>query len=165
MVCFGENVSLTSAPSPARRAPRKVIGSRSASEAVDRAPLALERVDDVQGGYRHAPGVLRVCDRVPQDVLQEALQNAARLLVDEAADPLHAPAAREPADGGLRDAVDVVPEHLPLPLGAPLAHWNLPRVLRELVTLGALGGGRRHDCPPEGSERDQVSTARGRETA
>ena len=70
---------------------------RSRAEAVERAALALERVDDVERGDGLALGVLGVGDRVADDVLEEAaasarmtssgdahLQHAARLLVDEA---------------------------------------------------------------------------------
>ena len=43
------------------------------------------------------------------------------LFVDEARDALDATAAREAADGGLRDALDVVPEDLAVALRATLA--------------------------------------------
>jgi hypothetical protein len=48
--------------------------------------------------------VLRVGDRVADHVLEEHLEHAARLLVDEAADALDTTTAREAADGGLGDA-------------------------------------------------------------
>ena len=53
---------------------------------------------------------LRACsvgDGVADDVLEEDLEHAAGLLVDEARDALDAAAAREAADGGLGDALDV----------------------------------------------------------
>ena len=91
------------------------------AEAVERAALALERVDDVHGGDRLSAGVLRVGDGVADDVLEEDLEHAAGLLVDEARDALDAAAAREAADGGLGDALDVVPQHLTVTLGASLS--------------------------------------------
>jgi hypothetical protein len=75
------------------------------AEAVQGAALALERVHHVQGGDGLAAGVLGVGDRVTDDVLQEHLQHAARLLIDEAADTLDTAAAGETPDGGLGDAL------------------------------------------------------------
>ncbi|XBH76201.1 hypothetical protein VPH35_102883 [Triticum aestivum] len=92
-----------------------------AAESVEGAALALERVDDVHGGDGLAAGVLGVGDGVADDVLQEDLEHAAGLLVDEPRDALHAATASETTDGRLGDALDVVPEHLPVALGAALA--------------------------------------------
>ncbi|XP_040854995.1 uncharacterized protein LOC121168753 [Ochotona curzoniae] len=63
----------------------------------------------------------RACDGVPDHVLQEHLEHAARLLVDEAGDALDSAAASEAPDGGLGDALDVVPQDLAMALGAALA--------------------------------------------
>ena len=65
--------------------------------------------------------MLGVGDRVTDHVLEEDLEDAAGLLVDEARDALDAAAAGEAADGRLGDALDVVPEHLAVALGAALA--------------------------------------------
>ena len=83
------------------------------AEAVQGAALALERVHDVHGRDGLPARVLGVGDRVADDVLEEDLEDAAGLLVDEAADALDAAAAGEAADGGLGDALDVVAEDLP----------------------------------------------------
>eukprot|EP00955_Chlamydomonas_euryale_P085690 364139-Chlamydomonas_euryale.AAC.1 len=87
-------------------------GAGLAAEAVQGASLALERVNDVESRHRLAARVLSVRDRVADDVLQEDLEHAARLLVDEAADALDAATASQAADCGLGDALDVVAEHL-----------------------------------------------------
>ncbi|CAN6302538.1 unnamed protein product [Urochloa humidicola] len=92
-----------------------------AAEAVESAALALERVDDVHGGDGLAAGVLRVGDGVADDVLEEDLEHAAGLLVDEPRDALHAAPARQPPDRRLRDALDVVAEDLAVTLRAALA--------------------------------------------
>uniref|UniRef100_A0A8R7QN50 Uncharacterized protein n=1 Tax=Triticum urartu TaxID=4572 RepID=A0A8R7QN50_TRIUA len=96
-------------------------GRRSAAESVEGAALALERVDDVHGGDGLAAGVLGVGDGVADDVLQEDLEHAAGLLVDEPRDALHAAPPRQTTDGRLGDALDVVAQHLPMTLGAALA--------------------------------------------
>ena len=92
-----------------------------AAEAVEGAALALEGVDDVHGGDGLAAGVLGVGHGVTDHVLEEHLEHAAGLLVDEARDALDATTAREAADGGLGDALDVVAQHLAVALGAALA--------------------------------------------
>ncbi|XP_058511536.1 uncharacterized protein LOC101517496 [Ochotona princeps] len=62
----------------------------------------------------------RACDGVPDHVLQEHLEHAARLLVDEAGDALDSAAASEAPDRRLGDALDVVPQDLAVALGAAL---------------------------------------------
>ena len=84
--------------------------------------------------------MLGVGDSVTDDVLQEHLEDTAGLLVDEARDPLHTTTASQTADGGLRDALDVVTEHLTVALGA-----TLPETLATLATT-------RHDSSTEGEE-------------
>ena len=75
------------------------------SETVQGTALAFQSVDDVHGGDRLPLGVLGVGDSVTDDVLQEHLQHAAGLLINEAADTLHATTASETPDGGLGDAL------------------------------------------------------------
>jgi len=94
---------------------------RLPAEPVQGATLTLEGVDDVHGGDGLSLGVLRVCDRVANDVLEEDLQHASRLLVDEARDALDAPSAGETANRRLGYALDVVTKDLAMTLGAPLA--------------------------------------------
>ena len=65
--------------------------------------------------------MLGVCDGIPDDVLKEDLQDSPGLLIDEAGDTLDASTTSQSADGGLSDALDVVPEHLPVSLGASLS--------------------------------------------
>ena len=74
--------------------------------------LALERVHHVQRSHRLAASVLGVGDGVADDVLEEHLQHTTSLLVDEARDALHTATASQTADGGLRDALDVVAQNL-----------------------------------------------------
>merc|ERR1712038_266497 len=91
------------------------------SESVQGASLPLEGIDDIHGGDGLPLGVLGVGDRVPDHVLKEHLEDAAGLLVDEAGDPLDSSPPRETTDSGLGDALDVVPQHLPVTLGASLS--------------------------------------------
>ncbi|XBH76203.1 hypothetical protein VPH35_102885 [Triticum aestivum] len=106
-----------------------------AAESVEGASLALEGVDDVHGGDGLAAGVLGVGDGVADDVLQEDLEHAAGLLVDEPRDALHAATPSQTTDGRLGDALDVVAQHLPVALGAALA--------QPLPSLAAAGHRRR----------------------
>ena len=59
-----------------------------AAEAVQGAALALESVDHVQSGHGLAASVLCVGHGIADDVLEEHLEHAAGLLVDEAGDAL-----------------------------------------------------------------------------
>ena len=81
-----------------------------AAKAVEGAALALEGVDDVEGGDGLALGVLGVGDGIADDVLQEDLEHAAALLVDQAADALDTATASQTADGRLGDALDCTHE-------------------------------------------------------
>ena len=91
------------------------------SESVQGASLPLEGIDDVHGGDGLPLGVFGVGDGVPDDVLKEDLEDATGLLVDEAGDTLDSSTTGQTPDGGLGDALDVVPQHLAVTLGASLA--------------------------------------------
>lgn len=93
-------------------------GSRreSAAEAVQGAALPLERVHDVHGGDGLALGVLRVRHSIADDILEEHLEDAAGLFVDESRDALDAASARETTDRWLGDALDVVSQNLAVTL-------------------------------------------------
>ena len=79
---------------------------------IQRLSLALERVDDVKRRYGLAARVLHVRDGVANNILEEDLEHTARLLVDEARDALYSAAARQAADRGLGDALDIVSHYL-----------------------------------------------------
>jgi len=91
------------------------------AETVEGLSLALEGVHDVHGSDGLATGVLGVGDGVAYDVLEEDLEDAAGLLVDEAGDALDTATTGEAADGGLGDALDVIAEDLAVTLGASLS--------------------------------------------
>ena len=93
----------------------------SVSKAVKRPALSFESVDHVSCHDSLPLGVLGVGHRVPHHVLQEHAQHRPHLLVDESGDPLDAAPPGQPSDGGLGDALDVVPQHLAVTLGASLA--------------------------------------------
>jgi hypothetical protein len=91
------------------------------AEAVQGAALSLEGVHDVQSSHGLAASVLGVGHGVADHVLKEHLEDTSGLLVDEARDALHATSARQSADGGLSDALDVVSQDLAVSLGSALA--------------------------------------------
>ena len=80
--------------------------SSSSAEAVESASLSLESVDDIEGSDGLPAGVLSVSDGVLDDVLEEAFEDRAGLLIDIAGDALHTTTTCESADGGLGDAHD-----------------------------------------------------------
>jgi len=96
-------------------------GTGLTSESVQGAALALEGVDHVHGGHSLPLGVLCVGDCVTDDILQEHLKDPASLLIDQTGDALDSSTAGQTPDGRLGDTLDVVAQHLPVPLGASLA--------------------------------------------
>jgi hypothetical protein len=103
-----------------REAPPERRGE-SAAKAVEGAALALECVDDVHGSDGLAAGVFGVGDCVVDDILEEDLEHATGLLVDEPGDALNATPACQPPNRRFGDALDVVAKDLAVALGAALA--------------------------------------------
>lgn len=91
---------------------------RLTAEAVQCAALALQSVDDVHGGHRLALGVLGIGDSVADDVLQEHFENAARLLVDEAADALDTATTSQASNSRFGDALNVITQNFTMPLSS-----------------------------------------------
>ena len=91
------------------------------AEAVQGASLAFQGVHDVHGGDGLPLGVLGVGDGIADDILEEHLQDTTGLLVDEAGDTLDTTTTCQTADGGLGDTLDVITQHLAMPLGASLS--------------------------------------------
>ena len=116
-----------------------VVGSKDweqlATKAIQGAALPLESVDDVHGGDSLPLGVLSVGDSISDDVLQEDLENSTSLLIDESRDPLDSSTASQSPDGGLGDALDVVPQHLAMTLGS-----SLPESLSSFATSTHVDG-------------------------
>jgi len=66
-----------------RRSTRRVEKERRlTTETVEGTALALERVDNVEGGDSLALGVLSVGDSIADDALKEGLEHTTGLLVD-----------------------------------------------------------------------------------
>ena len=91
------------------------------SESVQGASLPLESIDNVHGSDGLPLGVFSVGDSVPDDVLEEHLEDTTGLLVDEARDTLDTSTTCQTADGGLGDTLDVITQHLAMALGATLS--------------------------------------------
>ena len=98
-----------------------MVESNLTTETVQGTALALEGVDNVEGGDGLALGVLSVGDGITDDGLEEGLENTASLFVDHGGDTLDTTTASETADSGLGDTLDVVTQDLTMTLGATLA--------------------------------------------
>ena len=103
------------------------------SKAVEGPPLSLESVDDVHGGDSFPLCVLSVSHGIPDDVLQEDLQDTAGLLVDEARDSFDTSTTSQTSNGWLGDALDVVTKDLPVTLGT-----SLPQAFTSFTATGHL---------------------------
>merc|ERR1712025_910365 len=65
-------------------------------------------------------GMLGVGDSIPDDILQEDLEDAPSFLVDESTDPLDTTPPCKSPDSRLGDTLDVIPQHLAMSLGTSL---------------------------------------------
>ena len=91
------------------------------SKSIESTSLSLEGIDDIHGSNSLPLCMFGVGDSIPDDILKEHLQDSSCLLIDEARDPLDSSSPGQSPDGRLGDPLDVVPQHLPVPLGASLA--------------------------------------------
>jgi hypothetical protein len=94
---------------------------RLTTETVEGTALALESVDDVEGGDGLALGVLGVGDSITDDALEEGLEDTTGLFVDHGRDTLDTTTTSETTDGRLGDTLDVVAKNLAMALGSALS--------------------------------------------
>ena len=91
------------------------------SKSVQCSALSLEGIDNIKCCHCLTASVLSVGDRIPDDILQEHLEDTSGLFVDQARDTLHTSTPSQSPDCWLGNSLDVVPEHLPVPLGSSLS--------------------------------------------
>ena len=91
------------------------------SKSIESTSLPLEGIDDIHGSNSLPLGMFSVGDSIPDDVLKEHLQDSSGLLIDEARDPLDSSSPGQSPDGRFGDTLDVVSQHLTVPLGTSLA--------------------------------------------
>ena len=89
-------------------------------ETIKSPALPLESINNIHGSDGLPPGVLGVCDRVPDHVLKEVPEDAPDLLIDVTADTLDTTSPSETADSWLCDTLDVLAHNLAMPLGTTL---------------------------------------------
>jgi hypothetical protein len=128
--------------------------ARLAAEAVQSTPLPLQSVHDVHGGDGLPLGVLRVRHGVTDHVLEEHLENSAGLLVDETRNSLHTATTGQATDGRLRDALDVVAEHLAVTLRAAF-----PETLSTLATSRHIAFFTERTQPLNTGNRERLTAA------
>lgn len=91
------------------------------AETVESTSLPFQGVHDVHGSDGLPLGMLRVSNGIADHVLQEDLEHASRLFVDEARYALYSTASSQPSDSGFGYALDVVAQNFPMTLGSTLA--------------------------------------------
>ena len=91
------------------------------SKAIEGPSLPLQGIDNVKGCDCLTTSVLSVGDCIPDDILQEHLEDASGLLINESRDTLDTSTASKSADGWLCDSLNVVSEHLSMALGTTLS--------------------------------------------
>lgn len=113
----------------------------SATEAVEGAALAFQRVDYIHGCDSFALGMLGVGDGVADHIFQEHLQHPAGLLIDETRYTLNSSTPGQTTDGGLGDALDVIAKNLAVTFSATFS--------KALPALAAS----RHDRAAKGTSK------------
>ncbi|KAG6540107.1 hypothetical protein Mapa_018562 [Marchantia paleacea] len=91
------------------------------SESVQSSSLSLQGVHHIHSSDSLSPRVLGVSHGISDHVLQKDLQNSASLFINQPADTLHSSSSSQTPDGGLRNPLNVISEHLPVSLGASFA--------------------------------------------
>ncbi len=121
------------------------------SKPVESPALPLKCVYDIQGRDGLASGVLCVRHRIANDILQEDLQNASSLLINETSDALDAPAPRQSSNCWLGNALDVVSANLAMALCAALTETlatlatSTHNVLMPFCSRGEMESGKEID--------------------
>lgn len=95
--------------------------SKSTAESVKGPSLPLESIHNIHRRDGLPPGVLSIGDGITNDILEEDLENATSLFINEAADPLNSASPRQTPNCRLSYALYVVPQHLPVTLCAALS--------------------------------------------
>ena len=93
----------------------------SLSETVQLPSLPLECVHNVHGCDSLTTGVLRVGDRITDNVLKEDLEDSTGLFVDETRDTLHTTTTGQTTDSRLGNSLDVIAQNLTMTLGSSLS--------------------------------------------
>merc|ERR1719347_2478091 len=89
-----------------------------ASKPVQGATLPLEGIHNIHSSNSLPLSMLSVSDSIPDDILKEHLQDTPSLLIDETRDPLHPTPPSQSPNSRLSDPLDVVSQHLAMPLGS-----------------------------------------------
>lgn len=91
------------------------------TETIEGTAVALEGVDNVEGGDGLTLGVVGVLSSITNDAHEELTENVTDAVVNQERDTLHTTTAGETADSGLGDTLKVVACQLSVTLGTALA--------------------------------------------
>ena len=108
------------------------------TKAVEGLALTLESVDHIEGRDRLATSMLSVGDGILDNVVKEGLEDTAGFLVHQAGDTLDTASTGQTADGGLRNALDVVTQHLAMALGTTLSAFTSLSATRHWIGVSQM---------------------------
>lgn len=91
------------------------------AETVESTSLPFQGVHDVHCSHSLPLGMFRVSNGIADYVLQENLEHASGLFIDEARYTLYSTTSSQSSDSGLCYALDVVTQNFPVTLGATFA--------------------------------------------
>jgi hypothetical protein len=99
-----------------------LVGQASlSSESVEGTSLTFKSVDNVHSSDGLSLGVLAVGDCVTDDVLEEDLEYATGLFVDQTADTFHTTSSCKTSNGGFGDSLDVITQDFAMALSTSLS--------------------------------------------
>ncbi|KAL3829157.1 hypothetical protein ACJIZ3_017959 [Penstemon smallii] len=98
----------------------KKIKKGSTPKPIECPALPLQSIHHIHSSNSLPPGVLGICNRITNHILQKYLQNSTCLFVNQAGNALYAAPPSKPTDGGFRDSLDVVTEDFPVALCSAL---------------------------------------------
>ena len=101
------------------------VKKKLTSETVQSTALPLESIDHIHSCYGLPLGMLGVGDGITDNVLKEDLEDTAGLFVDETRNTLYATSTSQTTDSWFGDTLDVITQHLPVPLCTSLSQ-SLP---------------------------------------
>jgi hypothetical protein len=92
-----------------------------ATKTIQSTPLPLERIHNIHSCHSLPPGMLSISHGITNDILQEDLEDTTSFLIDQPTDSLHTSPPGQPPDSRLGNSLDVITQHLPMPLCSSLS--------------------------------------------
>ncbi|KAJ7977102.1 Histone H4, partial [Quillaja saponaria] len=95
--------------------------TKSTTKTIQSPSLPLKGIHNIHSSDGLPPCMLSVGDSITDNILQEDLEDTTSLFIDETTNSLNATSSRQTTNCRLCNALNVITEHLPVPLGSSLS--------------------------------------------